>query len=240
MATRTSWSSYIKVEQALCKGCTNQPIVWCEVCIHAFTSILNHIFVLVHCWLTVLFWSPQTQQQLPWKNTAVQVTPCIARPSTKCFSRAVQVGNNTPLTTRVHATIAPAQNPAFVILSPRLLFMVQCDGIPCMATVKDSRGKFFSPNCEGKMHKCSWRQCSRWLEHSFFRSQCPYKLNKLADTTLVFCLIGHSFKRKRLLQNLVMGTEKRIRIIACKHKTAYVGRKILGSRFLSSWWNAMQ
>lgn len=143
-------------------------------------------------------------------------------------------------TTRVHATIAPAQKPAFVILSPRLLFMVQCDGIPCMATVKDSRGKFFSPNCEGKMHKCSWRQCSRWLEHSFFRSQCPYKLNKLADTTLVFCLIGHSFKRKRLLQNLVMGTEKRIRIIACKHKTAYVGRKILGSRFLSSWWNAMQ
>lgn len=100
---------------------------------------------------------------------------------------------------------------------------------------EDSRGEFFRSNCEGKMYECSWRQCSRWLEHSFFRSQCLYKLNKLADTALMFCLVGHSFKRKRLLQNLVMGTAKRIRIIACKHKTAYVGHKILGSRFPSSW-----
>lgn len=220
---------YIKVE-ALCKWCTNQPMVWREVCIHfhpkshfCFGTLLVNNAALVSTTATAAreYCSASrtlhctTFRQMFLARGASGQEHTLHNPSSRNYYTSSETGSHG----------SPFSSPII-------------HGF--VATVKDSRGKFFSPNCGGKMHKRSWRQCSRWQEHSFFRSQCPYKLNEL-DKTLMFCFIGNSFKRKRLPQNPAMDTEKRIRIIACKHKTAHLGYKIiLGSKFSSAWCNAKQ
>lgn len=123
---------HIKVEQALCKWCTNKPIVRCEVCIHFHPKS--------HFCLSAPFVSSAALVSTDATATAVKEY-CSASHTLHCTTfhqmfptcgASGQEHTSQPSQPELRATVTPAWKPTIAVPSSRPLPMVWCNAKPCV------------------------------------------------------------------------------------------------------------